>query len=61
MVDIQTAVNLIGSTSTSAGLKVICEADYNDYPLSKKVSDEEYLSIPIVKIVPFGDWNYIIG
>ena len=41
LVDIQTAVNLIGSTTTSAGLKVICKADYNDYPLSKKVSDED--------------------
>ena len=61
LVDIQTAVNLIGSTTTSAGLKVICEADYNDYPLSKKVSDEDYNSIPIDLIEPFGSWNYIIG
>ena len=61
MVDVQTAVNLIGSTTTSAGLKVICKPDYNDYPLSKKVSDEEYHSIPIDKINPFGTWNYIIG
>lgn len=60
LVDIQTAVNLIGSTTTSAGLKVVCKADYNDYPLSKKVSDEEYRSIQIDKIDPFGDWNYII-
>lgn len=61
LVDVQTAVNLIGSTTTSAGLKVICKADYNDYPLSKRVSDEEYRSIQIDKINPFGDWNYIIG
>lgn len=61
LIDIQTAVNLIGSTTTSSGLKVICRADYNDYPLSKKVSDEDYHSIPIDKINPFGNWNYIIG
>ena len=61
LADIQTAVNLIGSTTTSAGLKVICQADYNDYPLSKKVSDQDYHSIPIDKIFPFGNWNYIIG
>lgn len=61
LVDIQTAVNLIGSTTTSAGLKVICEADYNDYPLSKKVSDQDFHSIPIDKIYPFDNWNYIIG
>ena len=61
LVDVQTAVNLIGSTTTSAGLKVVCKADYNDYPLSKRGSDEEYRSIQIDKINPFGDWNYIIG
>ena len=61
LVDVQTAVNLIGSTTTSTGLNVICKADYNDYPLAKKVSDEEYRSIQIDRINPFGDWNYIIG
>ncbi len=60
LVDVQTAVNPVGSTTTSAGLKAICKADHNDYPLSKKVSDEDYHSIPIDKINPFGYWNYII-
>ena len=60
LVDIQTAVNLIGSTTTAKGLKVICKADYNEYPLSKKVSDEDYNSISISRIDPFGEWNYII-
>ena len=60
LVDVQTAVNLIGSTTTAKGLKVICKADYNEYPLSKKVSDEDYNSISISRIAPFGDWNYTI-
>ncbi len=60
LVDIQTAVNLIGSTTTAKGLKVICKADYNEYPLSKKVSDEDYNSISISRIDPFGEWNYMI-
>ena len=60
LVDIQTAVNLIGTTTTAKGLKVICKADYNEYPLSKKVSDEDYNSISISRIDPFGEWNYII-
>ena len=60
LVDVQTAVNLIGSTTTAKGLKVICKADYNEYPLSKKVSDEEYNSISISRLDPFGEWNYII-
>jgi len=45
LVDIQTAVNLIGSTSTEKGLKVICKADYNNYELAKQVSDDEYQAI----------------
>ena len=61
LVDVQTAVNLIGSTTTAKGLKVICKADYNEYPLSKKVSDEEYNSISISRLDPFGQWNYIIN
>ena len=60
LVDIQTAVNLIGATTTAKGLKVVCKADYNEYPLSKKVSDEDYNSISISRIDPFGEWNYII-
>ncbi len=60
LADIQTAVNLIGSTSTEKGLKVICKADYNNYELAKKGSDDEYQSISISRIMPFGEWNYVI-
>lgn len=60
LIDVQTAVNLIGSTTTTTGLKVICQADYTEYELSKKVSDEDYEKIPLTKIEPFGEWNYII-
>jgi hypothetical protein len=60
LIDVQTAVNLIGSTSTTKGLKVICQTDNTDYELSKKVTDEEFDAIPITKIAPFETWNYII-
>ena len=60
MIDIQTAVKLIGSTSTTAGLKVICKTDKTKYELSKKVTDEQFDAIPIKKIGPFESWNYII-
>ena len=61
LVDIPTAINLIGSTTTTTGLKVICQADYNDYPLATKVTDEQFKAIPITKIEPFGNWNYILN
>ena len=60
LVDIQTAVDLIGSTKTTTGLEVICVRDDNEYRLAKKVSDEDFESIAINKIKPFELWNYRI-
>jgi hypothetical protein len=60
LVDVQTAVNLIGSTTTAAGLKVICQADNAVYELSKKIANEEFDALPIVKISPFESWNYMV-
>jgi hypothetical protein len=60
IIDVQTAVNLIGSTTTQTGLKVTCVADDNVYELAIKVSDYEFDSINIKKVPPFGQWNYIL-
>jgi len=60
LIDIETVINLISSTTTKTGLMVVCERDDNVYPLAQKVSDEEFKSINIRKIAPFGEWNYII-
>ena len=60
LVDIQTAIDLIGSTRTNTGLEVICVRDDAEYQLAKKVSDDEFGSIKIYKISPFGTWNYKI-
>jgi transposase len=60
LVDVQTAVNLIDSTTTITGLKVICQADTTEYKLSKTVTDKQFDSLPIVTIAPFDSWNYII-
>ena len=60
LVNIETAISLIGSTMTSTGLKVICQRDDTVYELAKKISDEGFDSINIKKIVPFGNWNYIL-
>jgi hypothetical protein len=60
LIDIQAAVNLIGSTTTQAGLRVTCMPDNQVYELAKKVSEKEFSSIPIEYLSPFKQWNYII-
>jgi len=60
LVDVQTAIDLIGATKTETGLEVICVRDNTDYELAKKVSDEEFDTINIQKIPPFESWNYHI-
>jgi len=60
LIDVQTAVDLIGSTRTETGLKVICVRDDTEYQLAKKVSKKDFESISIIRILPFGSWNYKI-
>jgi hypothetical protein len=60
LVDVQTAVDLIGATKTTTGLEVICVRDDTEYKLARKVSDEDFETINIDKIKPFDAWNYII-
>ena len=60
LIDVQTAIDLIGSTRTTTGLNVICVRDDTQYELKKKVSDEDFKSINIENILPFVAWNYRI-
>ena len=60
LVDIETVIDLIGSTTTQQGLKVKCLLDPNHYPTGIKVSDADYQRIRIERIHPLSDWNYII-
>jgi transposase len=60
LIDIKTAVKLIGSTKTTKGLRVICQADDTYYELAKKVTDEQFNSIDLVQLSPFDAWNYIV-
>jgi hypothetical protein len=57
---VEAAVNLIGSTTTSSGLKVICRRDDTVYPLAQSVSDEDFLALPIRIIPPRDSWNYLL-
>ena len=60
LIDIQTAIDLIGATKTTTGLKVICLRDDKKYELGLKVSDDDFGSISIDKIPPLETWNYKI-
>jgi transposase len=60
LVDVQTAVDLIGATRTNTGLEVIWACDNTEYKLAKKVPDEDFEMLLIEKIAPFESWNYKI-
>jgi hypothetical protein len=60
LVDVQTAVDLIGSTQTTTGLKVICVRDDVEYELAKKVSKKDFSAMNLVKIAPLESWNYLV-
>jgi hypothetical protein len=55
-----TIVNLIGATTTSTGLRVLCMLDRRTYPKSVVVSDEQMAAINLVPDRFHGDWNYTI-
>lgn len=57
--DIETAVNLIGSTTTKKGLTVKCVVDNKHYEKGLKVTEEEKSKINIT-FVDDMLWNYII-
>ena len=61
LIDIETTISLIGSTTTKKGLKVICRLDENHYEIGKKITDEQRENIKIVFNGPNEKWNYIIS
>jgi hypothetical protein len=53
-------VNLIGHTTTKAGLRIQAELDPGAYRRGIKVSDEELAAINLKKDSFHGEWNYTI-
>jgi hypothetical protein len=53
-------VNLIGSTTTEAGLTVHAELDAAAYEKGRKVPDEEFAAIKLTPSRFHGEWNYVI-
>ncbi|HJJ46874.1 MAG TPA: ISAzo13 family transposase [Methanocorpusculum sp.] len=60
LIDIETVVNLIGSTTTKKGLKVVCKVDNRTYDTGKKITDEEKDALNMDFVGPNKEWNYII-
>jgi len=61
LISIEAIVNLIGSTTTTAGLKVICVRDEKTYEIGIKVSDDDFEKINIKREKTCSDWNYVIS
>ena len=56
----QAIVELIGATTSTAGLKVYAQLDEAAYPRGVKVSDAELLAVNLTPHPFHGEWNYTI-
>ena len=56
----EAVVDLIASTTTQSGLKVLAEIDSGKYPDKIKVTDEEMAELNLVKEKFHGEWNYAL-
>ena len=57
----EVAVQLVGATTTRAGLTVHAERDTGSYPTGIKVSDEALAAVPLTAHAFHGEWNYTIA
>lgn len=57
---LEIVVNLIGSTRTKEGLEVHAWLDEREYQKSRKITDEQLLSVRIQRNKFHGEWNYTI-
>jgi hypothetical protein len=53
-------VNLIGSTTTTTGLKIRAQLDTGRYATGRKIPDEAFADIRIEREAFHGEWNYTI-
>jgi transposase len=60
LVDLVTIVNLIGDTTTSAGLRVRSEIDEGRYPKGVVITDAQMSHVRLEPHEFHGDWNYTI-
>jgi len=58
---LQVIIDLIGSTTTSTGLKIYARLDPGEYVKGIKVSDAKLAAVNIVRDAFHPDWNYVIN
>ena len=58
LVSREVVVNLIGNTTTTAGLRIQAHLDDRDYPAGVKVSDQECAALSLERDEFHGEWNY---
>jgi len=61
LISVETVIQLIGSTTTTTGLKIVCVKDDTVYKIGIKVSDEDFATINIKDVGTLPTWNYIIS
>jgi len=61
LISVEAVVTLIGSTTTTAGLRIICVKDERAYELGVKVSDEDLVNLKIKNEPTCPTWNYLIS
>jgi hypothetical protein len=61
LISLAVIVNLIGATTTEAGLTVKCVVDQSEYKKGIKVSDEELAKVNLIPDNFHGEWNYSIA
>ena len=61
LVSHEVIVELIGATTTRAGLRIQAELDPGEYPTKIKVSDEEMARLRITPHQFHGEWNYTLA
>lgn len=57
----EVVVSLIGATRTKKGLTIQAELDERIYPIGKKISDEQMMSLDIERADFHGEWNYLLN
>ena len=60
LISVEAVIQLISSTTTPKGLKIVCIKDERHYALGTSVTDEEFAAINMVRDKTLGNWNYAI-
>jgi hypothetical protein len=61
LINVETVIQLIGSTKTTTGLKILCVKDDTVYEIGVKVSDKDFATINMKDEDTLPAWNYIIS